>query len=78
MFSILLAVPSCIYNFWYGVIPTSYFIFNEFYTYFTNFYAGLALTSMRRDDNLPVHVRICMRLSDRPIAGMALGLLSLV
>ena len=23
-----LAVPSCIYNFWQGVIPTSYFIFN--------------------------------------------------
>ena len=23
----LLAVSSCIYSFWYGVIPTSYFIF---------------------------------------------------
>ena len=27
-----LAVPSCIYSFWHGVIPTSYFIFNDFYT----------------------------------------------
>ena len=32
MLSILLAVPSCIYSFWYGIIPTSYFIFNDFYT----------------------------------------------
>ena len=32
MLSILLAVPSCIYSFWHGVIPTSYFIFNDFYT----------------------------------------------
>ena len=43
--------------------PTSFLM-----TYFTNFYAGLALTSTWRDDNLPVHVRIiCMRLSDRHI-----------
>ena len=27
MLSLLLAVPSCIYSFWHGVIPTSYFIF---------------------------------------------------
>ena len=27
-----LAVLSCIYSFWHGVIPTSYFIFNDFYT----------------------------------------------
>ena len=27
MVSLLLAVPSCIYSFWHGVIPTSYFIF---------------------------------------------------
>ena len=32
MLSFLLAVPSCIYSFWHGVIPTSYFIFNDFYT----------------------------------------------
>ena len=43
MLSILLAVPSCTYSFWHGVIPTSYFIFNDFYTCFTIFYAGLAL-----------------------------------
>ena len=30
--SLLLAVPSCIYSFWHGVIPTSYFIFYDFYT----------------------------------------------
>ena len=29
MLSILLAVPSCTYSFWQGVIPTSYFIFND-------------------------------------------------
>ena len=27
-----LAVASCIYSFWHGVIPTSHFIFNDFYT----------------------------------------------
>ena len=27
-----LAVASCTYSFWHGVIPTSYFIFNDFYT----------------------------------------------
>ena len=32
LLSILLAVPSCTYSFWHGVIPTSYFIFNDFYT----------------------------------------------
>ena len=25
-------MPSCIYSFWHGVIPTSYFIFKAFYT----------------------------------------------
>ena len=29
---LLLAVPSCFNSFWHGVIPTSYFIFNDFYT----------------------------------------------
>ena len=43
MFSLLLAVPSCIYSFWHGVIPTSYFIFNDFYTCFTNFLSRLSL-----------------------------------
>ena len=32
MLSILLAVPSCTYSFWHGVIPTSYFIFILVYT----------------------------------------------
>ena len=32
MLSILLAVPSCFNSFWHGVIPTAYFIFNDFYT----------------------------------------------
>ena len=31
MLSLLLAVPSCIYSFWHGVIPTSYFIFTLVY-----------------------------------------------
>ena len=33
MLSILLAVPSCFNRFWHGVIPTSHFIFNDFYTF---------------------------------------------
>ena len=45
MLSLLLAVPSCIYSFWHGVIPTSYFIFNDFYILVSLiFYPGLALT----------------------------------
>ena len=32
MLSFLLRVPSCIYSFCHGVISTSYFIFNDFYT----------------------------------------------
>ena len=32
MLSILPAVPSCFNSFWHGVLPTSYFIFNDFYT----------------------------------------------
>ena len=32
MLSILLAVPSCFNSFWHGVIPTFYFIFNDFDT----------------------------------------------
>ena len=27
-----LAVPSCVYSFWHGIVPTSYFIFSDFYT----------------------------------------------
>ena len=37
MLSIHLAVPSCFNNFWHGVIPTSVFILNDFYTCFTHF-----------------------------------------
>ena len=68
MFSLLLAVPSCIYSFWHGVIPTSYFIFNAFYTCFTNFFPGLALAVAWRDDitrtyvvRASVYVRTHMR-----------------
>ena len=32
MLSLFLAVPSCICSFWHGVIPTFYFILNNFYT----------------------------------------------
>ena len=28
----ILELPSCFNSFWHGVIPTSYFIFNDFYT----------------------------------------------
>ena len=34
------SVSFCIYSFWHGVIPTSYFIFNDFYT---NFLSRLSL-----------------------------------
>ena len=30
MLSIHLAVPSCFNSFWHGVIPTAFFIFNDF------------------------------------------------
>ena len=43
MLSILLAVPSCFNSFWHGVIPTSYFIFNDFYTCYI-IYACLSVT----------------------------------
>ena len=33
-----LAVLSCIYSFWHGVIPTSYFIFNDFLHLFHSFF----------------------------------------
>ena len=58
MLSILLAVPSCTYSFWHGVIPTSYFIFNDFYTCFTQiFYAGLAFVERGEMVPVPVHPR---------------------
>ena len=44
MLSLLLAVPSCSCSFWHGIIPTSYFIFNDIYLIF---YPGLALTVAR-------------------------------
>ena len=44
MLSLLLAVPSCIYSFGHGVIPTSYFIF---ILVSLIFYPGLALTVAR-------------------------------
>ena len=50
MLSLLLAVPSCIYSFWHGVIPTSHFIFNDFYTCFTNFLSRLRLNCSARQD----------------------------
>ena len=34
----ILALPSCFNSFWHGVIPTSYFIFNDFYTCSTHFF----------------------------------------
>ena len=52
MLSLLLAVPSCIYSFWHGVIPTSYFIFNDFYTCFTNFLSRLSLDRNAQRDGI--------------------------
>ena len=52
MLSLLLAVPSCIYSFWHGVIPTSYFIFNDFYTCFTNFLSRLSLDCNAQRDGI--------------------------
>ena len=42
-----LAVASCIYSFWHGVIPTSYFIFNDFYTCFTHFSLTVNISTNR-------------------------------
>ena len=61
MLSLLLAVPSCIYSFWHGVIPTSYFIFNDFYTCFTNFLSRLSLDCIhvaRGEDERYIHTRM--------------------
>ena len=44
MLSILPVVPSCSNSFWHSVILTSYFIFNDFYTY--NFLYCLGITLM--------------------------------
>ena len=64
MLPILLAVPSCTYSFWHGVIPTSYFIFNDFYTCFTIFLMqALSLCRARRDGTrtrTPTYVRACV------------------
>ena len=47
MLSLLLAVPSCIYSFWHGVIPTSYLFLMIFTLVSLIFYPGLALTVAR-------------------------------
>ena len=51
MLSLLLAVPSYIYSFWHGVIPTSYLIF---ILVSLIFYPGLALIVARGEMILPV------------------------
>ena len=56
MLSLLLAVPSCFYSFWHGVIPTPYFIFNDFYTCFTNFFSKLSLDCSARRDAIRVRI----------------------
>ena len=55
-----LAVLSCIYSFWHGVIPTSYFIFDDFYTCFTPFFHGKGHPSLNcmRNGSCDVHIRI--------------------
>ena len=58
MLSLLLTVPSCIYSFWHGVIPTSYFIFNDFYP-------GLALTVARGEMPYIVRALYAMRARTR-------------
>ena len=52
MLSLLLAVPSCIYSFWHGVIPTSYFMI--FILVSLVFYPGLALSVAHGEMILPV------------------------
>ena len=53
--SILLAVPSCIYSFWHGVIPISYL---DFYTCFTNFLCRLNLECNKY--RAATYVRACV------------------
>ena len=53
MLSILLAVPSCFNSFWHGVIPTSYFIFNDFYTCICTSVKIIKNEIRCRDDTVP-------------------------
>ena len=61
-----LAVASCIYSFWHGVIPTSYFIFNDFYII-------VAVWQVRKhgDDSYPGQLQRQSSAGDRgPVAGV--------
>ena len=58
MLSLLLAVPSCIYSFWHGVIPTSYFIF---ILVSLIFFSRLSLDSSARRDAIHVYTYVFTR-----------------
>ena len=58
-----LAVASCICSFWHGVIPTSYFIFNDFYTCFTHFSLTVAYPQHRGLPSLAVDIYPDIRIS---------------
>ena len=55
MLSLLLGVPSCIYSFWHGVIPTSYFIFILVYTRFLQKYIYTC-----KSIQWPMYVLVCV------------------
>ena len=69
MLSLLLAVPSCIYSFWHGVIPTSYFIFNDFYTCFTIFLSRVSLDCSARRDAIRIRSTPATRIAYTYCAG---------
>ena len=71
MLSLLLAVPSCIYSFWHGVIPTSYFIFNDFYTCIlnithTHLYTHVYMHNVKMSVYIQVQSILCVLFSTRP------------
>ena len=59
MLSLLLAVPSCIYSFWHGVIPTSYFIFILVSLVFLS---RLSLDCSARRDGIIIYARYMLAL----------------
>ena len=71
MLSILLVVPSCIYSFWHGVIPTSYFIFILVSLIFLCSLALTVYSSVRRARIIHVHARTRLRRNLGNILNMA-------
>ena len=76
MLSLLLAVPSCIYSFWHGVIPTSYFIFILVYKVTLDFLMGIVFVELSMCLKVAGHILhsqipcLCMSIQ-APLPGQA-------